>query len=99
MAKDIVSVDDIISLLNELIELDRPAIAALIVNRVPCNSALADHPTVQCGSQHGGYHVGLLGIINGMFDVDEQSWGPIRCEFSECDLLRFSRVKHDETKL
>lgn len=62
-------VDDVIKFLNELLELDRPAIAALIANRVPCNEALGMHPTVQVGAQHGGYHVGLLGILNGYFGV------------------------------
>jgi hypothetical protein len=55
--------------LNGLLLLDRNAIACLIANRVPCNQGLADHPTVQAGAQHGGFHVGLLGILNGLCGV------------------------------
>ncbi len=67
----------IVDYLNELLELDRPAIAALIANRVPCNEALSNHPTCQAGRQHGGYNVGLLGLLNGLCGVDDKSWGAI----------------------
>lgn len=40
---------------------------ALVESRVPCNDALADHPTVQVGEGPGGRPVvGLLGILNGL---------------------------------
>jgi hypothetical protein len=86
----------VVAFLNELLEYDRPAIAALIANRVPCNGRLADHPTVQVAAQHGGYHVGLLGILNGLCGVREDNWGLITAIFEDadsptknCDLLRF----------
>jgi len=93
--KETVSIDKVIAYLNELIELDKPAIAALIANRVPCNERLAGHPSCQVGVQHGGYHVGMLGILNGMFGVDENGWGPITFVFEEGDLLRVERTKLD----
>lgn len=76
--------DEAIAYLNELIELDRPAMAALIANRVPCNLALAEHPSCQVATQHGGFQVGLIGVINGLFGVDEmdaRGWGPITWVF------------------
>ena len=73
----------ICDLLNALIELDRPAVAALIANRVPCNRLMADHPTVQVYAQNGGHHVGLLGILNGLCGVRENSFGLINAIFDK----------------
>ena len=89
--KEVVSIDDVIAYLNELIEIDRPAIAALIANHVPCNKELANHETVQVLAHHGGYSVGMLGILNGMFGTDDVGWGPIVFTFKDGDLLRVDR--------
>jgi hypothetical protein len=86
------SIDNVIDYLNEILATDRPAIAALMANRVPCNEQLAEHPTVQVQPQHGGYHVGLLGIINGMFGVDDLSHGLITIVFEDGNLLKFART-------
>lgn len=94
MNREQVSIDEVIELLNELIALDKPAIAAVLANRVPCNEALAEHPTVQVSTQNDGYHVGLLGIINGMFGVDERGSGFICYEFEDGNLIRFKRTPH-----
>jgi hypothetical protein len=69
--------------LNELLTLDRPAIASLISNRVPCNQTLADHPTVQAGAQHGGFNVGMLGLLNGLCGVRENQYGLIYAVFDD----------------
>lgn len=68
----------VVAFLNELLELDRPAIAALISNRVPCNARLAEHPDVQVGVQHGGFNVGLLGLLNGLCGAREDGYGLIQ---------------------
>jgi hypothetical protein len=86
--------------LNELLEIDRPALASLIANRVPCNEALANHPMVQVGAQHGGYHVGMLGVLNGLCGVRENNYGFIEAIFDGeegkfQDLIRFE-VHTDE---
>ena len=84
--------------LNVLLEVDRNAIACLIANRVPCNQALADHPTVQVGPQHGGYYVGMLGILNGLCGVKPDGAGFLVAIFDgegNRDLLRFE-VHADE---
>jgi hypothetical protein len=102
MIKDSVSIDEVVDLLNELIQIDKPAIAALLANRVPCNAEFADHPTVQCDKWYGGYQVGILGIINGMFGVHEgewlTGWGPITATFDIADgqLLDFARTDFSE---
>lgn len=70
-----VDLDTAIEFINDLIELDRQAITALWLNRVPCNQALADHPTVQVGEENGQFVVGLLGILNGLFGGDETGTG------------------------
>jgi hypothetical protein len=74
-----------VQLLNDALILDAEAIKNLINARIPCNKALAGHPTIQvgchgAGSENTGYRVGLLGIINGIFGVDEGNWGYIGAE-------------------
>jgi len=73
----------IVDMLNGALEMDKAAIAALIANRVPCRAALADHPTIQVAKQHEGYHVGLLGILNGLCGVFPDDAGPICAIFQE----------------
>lgn len=92
MMKKSVSLDEAIAYLNELIEADRPAIAALIANRVPCNEALADHNTVQVQAQHGGFHVGMLGILNGLFGTVDGVNGQIGAIWSDGYLVGFKKV-------
>ena len=87
-----ISIGDAIALLNEMVALDKPAIAALVANRVPCNEALADHPSIQVGVQNDGYHVGLLGVINGMFGVNDEGQGAICVEFKDGHLSHFRRT-------
>jgi hypothetical protein len=82
------NLEKIADLLNEALALDRPAVAALIANRVPCNEALADHPTIQVGVQHGGFHVGLLGLLNGLGEpVPEGGERLITAVFEDSDDL------------
>jgi hypothetical protein len=97
MLRPSVTIDDAIAYLNELAVLDKPAIAALIANRVPCNEQLADHPTVQVGAQNGGFWVGMLGILNGLFGTLDNGWGPITFVFDdEGDLAMFTRTEVKE---
>jgi hypothetical protein len=91
MVKEMLLLDEVIEFLNGLIKLDGPAMGALIANRVPCNQAFADHPTVQVAAQNGGYHVGFLGILNGMFGTDDAGWGVISFVFENGSLLRVER--------
>lgn len=80
---DLVLAQKIVDMLNDLLVHDKPAVAALIANRVPCSKYLADHPTIQVAGQHGGHHVGLLGLLNGLCGIDDQYRGPITAIFDE----------------
>lgn len=60
-------IDQTIEYLNSLLSADSAAIQALVVNRIPCNRKLAEHPTCVCTAQGQMHFVGLLGVINGMF--------------------------------
>lgn len=88
----------IVSLLNELLELDRRAVEALILHRVTCNSALAEHSTVQVsdtGERRSSllamgsprYQVGILGVLNGLCgtfdDGPKTGLGPITAIFDD----------------
>lgn len=87
------SIDEAISVLNEIVRLDPTVLTELFSYRVPCNKALADHETVQVGAREGywpdwlqrPYEVGLLGIINGIFGIDERGWGHIYAMIEEHD--------------
>ena len=98
--KKTVTIDDVIQVLNEMVEADGPATAALIANRVPCNKSLADHPSIQVAKQHGGFHVGMLGVLNGLFGTYEDGMGPIAAFFVEeegqefYNLQKFGRTIH-----
>ena len=73
-----VTPQEVIALLNEASQLDPMAIRALVEYRVPCNCALADHPTIEVGcTEDGDPRLGTIGIINGLFGVDEDAHGPV----------------------
>ena len=73
--------------LNEAYKADASAIHSLICNRVPCNQALADHPTIQVEINNmtptETFSVGMLGIINGL--VERLTGKRIAAKFSEPD--------------
>lgn len=90
--------DDAIQFLNELLRMDRAAIAALVINRVPCNEALANHKSVQVATLNDGYLVGMLGILNGLFGVDEAGFGPIAAVYDGENLSKFQRTVPETVK-
>lgn len=69
------TVDDAIDILNDIIKTDPAAVTALVNYRVPCNEALANHQTVQVRGSN--QTVSMLGLINGLFGVDEDQYGYI----------------------
>jgi hypothetical protein len=83
----------IVSLLNEINEMDPSVLPALIEHRVPCNQKLADHPTVQVGKDADGYEVGILGILNGLLGTKEDSTGYLAARFKDEDLDRIERFE------
>lgn len=62
-----------VAVLNEALVADPAAVYALLCNRVPCNETLAAHPTIQVGRvpgmDHALYHVGMLGVLNGVIEA------------------------------
>lgn len=81
--RDMIAVDDAIRILNEAAVSDRNAIGSLIDIRIPCSDTLAAHPTIQVEKCGDGHRVGLLGILNGLFGVDERGYGQIAAIFDE----------------
>jgi hypothetical protein len=68
------TVQQIVDLLNDAVKCDAVGIAALISQRVPCNDALANHPTIQCvcpeTPKTDDCRVGLVGLLNGIAAID-----------------------------
>lgn len=89
-----VTVDEVIAILNSALESDREAIQTLVQSRVRCNKTLADHPEIQVGAMDCGHEVGILGILNGLFGVDENGWGFICAIYDAPDgkLTHFART-------
>ena len=92
MIREHITVDQTLALLNELLALDPSVAHALVERRWACNKAVADHPTIQVTQDQYGTHVGLLGILNGIFGADEEGWGPICAVFDEGRIQRFERT-------
>lgn len=90
--RETISIDDAIDFLNELLEIDRVAVHALVSTRMPCNEEMARHPTVQVAVQNGGFYVGPLGVLNGLFGSDEDFWGPIQMVFEDDPDSNFPRL-------
>lgn len=76
---EMASIDDTIEFLNSLLIIDAVAVTNLVEHRVECSVALTTHPTVQTV----GKTVGMLGILNGLFDVDAAGWGPITAVYDD----------------
>ena len=93
-----------VAFLNEALKLDPVAVQGLFEHRVPCNDALRDHPTIQVAAAgaepvpgepaRDQASVGILGLLNGLFGVDERSWGHIAAcwDVESGTLLRFELV-------
>lgn len=78
MINNSTTIDEVIAYLNDLLERDQVALRALVDNRVPCNNKFAQHETVQVyKATEESSLVGMLGVINGMFGIDENGYGPI----------------------
>lgn len=94
--------DCIIAFMNECAERDPRAVIALVEARVPCNRSLAEHPTVQCGTDtpDGPFTVGVLGILNGLCGVipegPKAGWGLITATLDrEAGTIRFERTSEE----
>ena len=79
MFKKSVTPEEVVEFLNELVKIDEEAVTNLLQSRVYCNGELADHETVQVDgfSEPGKTKVGLLGVLNGLFGVNDKGAGCI----------------------
>ncbi len=100
--RESVTIPQVLALLNEAMLCDPKAVGDLIEQRVLCNTNLVEHPTIQVvWTPDGGDNrrqipkVGLLGVLNGIFGVDDRSYGPITAIFDDDQktLLRFERTR------
>lgn len=91
MLRNSVSIQDTIDFLNALIDLDDAAIHGLISTRILCNEALANHSTVQVGQENNVNIVGILGLLNGLFGIDDNGWGPITIVYENGRVVRAER--------
>ena len=93
---DMAAVERAVRVLNEALLLDREAIEKLFAFRVNVNQELGAHPTIQVASAHPGAQgltLGAIGLINGLFGADAESWGFICMDVDDNDhtkILRFS---------
>ena len=97
--KEKVSIEETVNFLNELLKIDSIAITALFSMRIGCNEALADHETVQVLVSNGTYfQVGIVGILNGLFGIDEYGWGHISIDYDDDKITGFRVLTEDEIK-
>lgn len=95
------SVKQAIAVLNEALTADRAAVEAVMLYRVTCNAELAQHATVQVGDESEGdgtlFSLGPMGLINGIFGVDEAGWGHIAAVLDPVShrILRFEVTRDD----
>jgi hypothetical protein len=83
------SIRHAVDVLNRALLADHDAVLELVNARVPCNLSLAKDPTIQVAADGdaGPYRVGLLGIVNGIFGIDGDGWGPITAQFDDSGKL------------
>lgn len=98
MTKELISVDDVVRILNSALNYDKDTIQKLIEQRVPCNNRLAEHPTIQVGAHYddADFKVGLIGVINGLFNPHENGYGKIAALYDENKLVKFVKTTGDE---
>lgn len=100
MISESITLDHTIEFFNSLIQLDHVALRFLVECRVPCNEALAVHPTVQVVGAEEQAYVGVLGVLNGLFGVDDDGWGGITAVFEDDGTLtRFERTQRGKYKV
>ena len=91
MLKKKITPQDVCNTLNEMLELDYKCTKKLFEYHVPCNSKIADHPTIQVQKFKTDKFpkVGFIGIINGMFGIRGDGMGAICYEIEHGKITRF----------
>jgi hypothetical protein len=88
--KENISVKDVCELMNEMLEMDYSCTYNLVSIRVDCNEAILNHPTIQV-QQIGkdSPKVGILGILNGLFGVNDDNMGSISMMIDNGKIVTF----------
>jgi len=85
--EEFVAVKDVIALLNEIHEADPSLMTDITLTRFPCTEAVRDHKTVQAhcygDASLENPKVGFVGLLNGIFGIDRNHFGPIAANFEE----------------
>lgn len=78
--KENISVDDVLEILNRALVEDPEAMSELFLRtKVPCSEALAEDESIQVGGTVSQSTVGPLGVLNGLFGVDDATGYGILC--------------------
>lgn len=94
MIKNKITIQSAVKLLNEALNIDCVAINALFGMRTSCNKKLSKHKTIQVVKVFDDfYQVGFMGILNGMFGVDENGWGCICMDVNDGEITGFRILK------
>ena len=95
--QDKISIKETVDYLNDLLKVDPDAINALFSIRVGCNKSLADHPTLQVIGLSKDYFIfGIIGLLNGLFGIDEHGWGHIVVDCEGSKITRFRVLSNEE---
>ncbi len=82
MIRELIGIEDALDVLNRMLDTDIAATGELVAARVPCSIGLALDATIQVGIHTlEEATVGMLGVINGFFGVDEGGNGAIVAEY------------------
>ena len=90
-----IDLQNVIDYLNGLLKADRRALQELVSTKVKCNENLAFHPTVQViVTGPDQYETGVLGVLNGLFGIDEKGDSYIMAVLSADGVLKEFRLRH-----
>lgn len=90
MVKESITIQETVDFLNSLIKIDSSTITKLFDTRIHCNEAIANHETVQVINVGIHYFkVGMIGILNGLFGIDEYGWGHIIANYEDGKIISF----------
>lgn len=93
--KEAISLEEIISILNTFCKSDYNWMNKLLTTRYSCNSAIANHPTIQVAENN---KVGGLGILNGLIGAvtegDYKGWGYLLIDTQENSITCYNTLEY-----
>ncbi|MDF1666286.1 MAG: hypothetical protein P1V97_31345, partial [Planctomycetota bacterium] len=83
--------DQACEFLNELLKKDQEFVKSLVSTRFKCQGSLAFDPNLLClySSDFSAAYAGFLGVLNGLFGIDENGQGCISVFVEEGEIKRF----------